>query len=115
MEKKEWEKRNTGSLQPIRILKRQPNSDPCLVTAPSRATTPHRQIKTLEEREAAYAEARLRILGPTGRTAAGCDAAALPNGHQNRPLQNPGTEKFPAEPNIKIISKTIRQNANSKT
>jgi hypothetical protein len=60
---KEQDSKNMNSFQPIKILKRQPNSEPCL-TAMANSANPPKPIKTLEEREAAYAEARLRILGP---------------------------------------------------
>lgn len=99
-----------STFQPIKILKRQPNSDPCLTGAPARAA-PSRQIKTLEEREAAYAEARLRILGPSAHN--GCETNT--NGHANHNPRSTGAAKYPAEPNIKIISNAIRQNADSKT
>lgn len=99
-----------SSFQPIKILKRQPNSDPCLTQAPARAA-PSRHIKTLEEREAAYAEARLRILGPSTRTECGTST----NGHASHNQRSSGAARYPVEPNIKIISNAIRQNADGKT
>lgn len=104
MDGKESSKKNTSTFQPIKILKRQPNSDPCLVEAPSRLA-PNR-IKTLEEREAAYAEARLRILGPSTRE----DCEAVTNGHASRITRNSVVAR-----NIKIISNSVRQNNNGKT
>lgn len=100
-----------STFQPIKILKRQPNSDPCLTDAPTRAA-PGRHTKTLEEREAAYAEARLRILGPS---AVRTECVTNTNGHANHNPRNTGAAKHPVEPNIKIISNAIRQNADGKT
>jgi hypothetical protein len=69
--------RNT-STPPVRILKRQPNSDPCLAATEARVAQA-RPIRTLEEREAAYAEARLRILGPAASTETNANAVNLNN------------------------------------
>lgn len=112
MEGKDAMKKNSAAFQPIKILKRQPNSDPCLVEAPNRlGTGPNPRIKTLEEREAAYAEARLRILGPSSQD----DCGPLTNGHAGHKSRHSGGAKFSVEPNIKIISNAVRPNHNGKT
>lgn len=52
-----------ASTQPVKILKRQPVSDPCLASSDNQCGAQSQPVRTLEERKAAYAAARLRILG----------------------------------------------------
>lgn len=105
MDSKKLTKKNNGQFQPIKILKRQQNSDPCLVDTPACAA-PNPRVKTLEEREAAYAEARLRILGPVSREENG----PVSDGHFYNNFRNSGATKYTVGPDIKIVSNTVRQN-----
>lgn len=70
----------------VRILKREPNASGHNNPSPSVRPQQNKPIRTLEEREAAYAEARLRILG----SAESSQDSELNNGETN-PSSSSGT------------------------